>query len=302
MMTDAEEIGQYAVEIFRQVLPTQPFENIRWVARDLTGRDFGIDITVEIFFRREPTGRLLLFQIKGRNKEIVWSNDNTFSYPHEVTNLLYAEKFNIPFILCLVELPTKNIYWLWMQRYIQLFLDRDKDWRNQNNKSLIFSKERLFSTSIDELSFISGHPQRISNIVVLLGAIKESKTRLLSFSQFLYFHLNENHPIENCQEQFPLLKYYLGQVINNSIWKEQDFRLAQWQLTQSINPIKKCIESLEQYLDKGVFSDNDNVGEYLTKQIILLTNYLAMIEIQFSSLNDTRLQRDMADYCKAKST
>ena len=134
MMTEAEEIGQYAVEVFRQSLPTQPQKNVRWVARELTGRDFGIDMAVEVFVGKEATGRILLFQIKGRKNEISWDDNDYFTYPHKVNNLLYAEKFNIPFILCLVELTSGNAYWLWMQSYIQLFLDPDILWRNQETK------------------------------------------------------------------------------------------------------------------------------------------------------------------------
>ena len=51
----------------RQVPGSLPAE---WEHRELTGRDYGIDMTVEIFESGEATGRYLQLQIKGTGSSV----------------------------------------------------------------------------------------------------------------------------------------------------------------------------------------------------------------------------------------
>ena len=39
-----------------------------WEYREVTGRDYGIDMEIELFEKDNPTGQILLLQIKGRTK------------------------------------------------------------------------------------------------------------------------------------------------------------------------------------------------------------------------------------------
>ena len=320
MITKAEEIGQHAVEIFRQNLPTRPQKHVRWIPRELTGRDFGIDLAAEVFIGKESTGRVLFFQIKGRKDAIPWDDNGYFAYSHKVNNLLYAEKFNIPFILCFVELASNNVYWIWMQRYIQLILDRDSSWRNQKNKQVVFSKKHLFSETVSTLTHIAGHPQRLSYMAALSGYTKESRTRLRAFTEAITLHIKEDYPLENCKNEFPLLKHYLERVTINPIWKEKDFQAGQFAVATSINPMKECLRNIEKFIKKGVYPskpisalnivipieailDRESTGpNKLVFQLQMLDHFLNNIESLVSMLNDVRFQRDMTDFEQDKST
>jgi hypothetical protein len=322
MITKAEEIGQHAVEIFRQNLPTRPMKHVRWILRELTGRDFGIDLAAEVFVGKESTGRVLFFQIKGRKDAIPWDDNGYFAYSHKVNNLLYAEKFNIPFILCFVELASSNVYWIWMQKYIQLILDRDSSWRNQKNKQVVFSKKHLFSETISTLTHIAGHPQRLSYMAALSGYTKESRTRLGAFTDAISIHLDEDfpqYPLEYCKKEFPLLKHYLEQVTINPIWNEKDFQAGQLAVATSINPMKECLRNIETFIETGFYPskqistlnvvtpveailDRENVGPfYLMSQLHFVDDFLNNIESMITMLNDVRFQRDMMDFEQDKS-
>ena len=65
MRIKAHEIDTQARKIVPIALPRQ------WEFRDVTGRDYGIDMELEIFDKSSSTGQELLFQIKGTEKEIV---------------------------------------------------------------------------------------------------------------------------------------------------------------------------------------------------------------------------------------
>lgn len=78
-----------------------------WVVRELTERDYGIDLMVEIFLpgkkeKRnlntfEGSGGLFHIQIKGTEKKIAVEEDGSVSYPMKKSALRYVEKFSVPF-------------------------------------------------------------------------------------------------------------------------------------------------------------------------------------------------------------
>jgi hypothetical protein len=125
----------------RQVLNILPEY---WVVRELTERDYGIDLMIEVFAENgkdskghdsyAATGYICYLQIKGTgDKKYLKQSKGKISYSIEKKSLLYIEKFATPFLLlrvCTSE-EKKEIYFLWLQRYISDVLDiSKKNWRD----------------------------------------------------------------------------------------------------------------------------------------------------------------------------
>jgi hypothetical protein len=113
--------------------------NEDWIIRDLSERDYGIDLMVEYFEGEVPTGKTAFFQIKGKRDPIRVSRDGfvTF-YDFPVKTLLYAEHFPEPFFLMHLSIvKDQPIYYLWLQKYIQVELDRHQpNWRKESEINL----------------------------------------------------------------------------------------------------------------------------------------------------------------------
>lgn len=110
-----------------------------WIIRDLSERDYGIDLMLEYFDGERPTGKTAFFQVKGQRDPIAISRANTVNF-HQfpVKTLLYAEHFPEPFFLVHLSIERDEpIYFLWLQRYIQLELDNSQpDWRDLDDVTL----------------------------------------------------------------------------------------------------------------------------------------------------------------------
>ena len=115
-----------------------------WVVRELSERDYGIDLLIEIFDQvgvdknnheaYESTGNLLNIQVKGTATELKQSTQNTIDFRLHRKNLSYFEKFAIPFILLRVDISSEDgkIYFVWLQKYIKKKLDSEyPEWRTE---------------------------------------------------------------------------------------------------------------------------------------------------------------------------
>lgn len=129
LRSDTHRIDTLAVRRLISVM------NENWIVRDLSERDYGIDLMVEYWDHERPTGKTAFFQIKGkRDPVIVLKRDPVVSfYDFPVKTLLYAEHFPEPFFLIHLSVEKDQpIYFLWLQRYIQLELNRTTpEWRNE---------------------------------------------------------------------------------------------------------------------------------------------------------------------------
>jgi len=114
---ESHEIDTAARRIVPSILPRA------WEHREPGGRDFGIDVQVELFDQGKDHGEMLLLQIKGTTKELDENQPSIFDLP--VRTLKYAEMFVGPFIcvLCPVNIEPHRAYFIWLQEYIKVFLD-----------------------------------------------------------------------------------------------------------------------------------------------------------------------------------
>ncbi|WP_122170811.1 DUF4365 domain-containing protein [Burkholderia stabilis] len=107
--SDEHRIDSEAVKVVRNLLTAD------WEERSVEGRDYGIDMMVEAFDGDDPTGTLVLFQIKGLQASF-GSEGVSLSVP--VKTLLYARMFQAPFFLVHASVADKRAYFVWLQKYI----------------------------------------------------------------------------------------------------------------------------------------------------------------------------------------
>ena len=138
-----------------------------WEYREVTGRDYGIDMEIELFERSNPTGQILLLQIKGITKMFSNNTKHYYNFSMATKTLKYAERFITPFLLIICPVNEKPIksYYLWLQDYIKTCLDIDKiKWRDQNTITIHIPKNNIMPDNENHISYISKFPKRLYSI------------------------------------------------------------------------------------------------------------------------------------------
>lgn len=176
------------------------------VVRELTERDYGIDLMIEFFSKTgenkhgheifDSTGYVSYLQIKGTDKVLKVNANGALSYNIDKKSLYYVEKFSTPFILTRVytKKGKEAIYFLWLQRYISDVLDiKNPEWRTEKSKSLTieipihnnfntnFSKVEKISSRIKYIEELSEFSEKYSNIMLALQSI------IISQDKFEYY-------------------------------------------------------------------------------------------------------------------
>jgi len=158
MRIETHEIDTQARKIAPIALPRQ------WEYRNVTGRDYGIDMEVEIFEKKKATGQILLFQIKGTERDIIFK-DGKSSFDDTTKTLQYSERFVTPFILavCPINSGNQHFYYIWIQEYINSVLNfNNPEWRqNTTTTSISLLEENVMPGNEDKFTFISHFPQRL---------------------------------------------------------------------------------------------------------------------------------------------
>ena len=100
MRPHSHEIDTIARRIIPNALPSA------WEYRETTGRDYGIDMTVELFEKGSPTGNSLLLQIKG-TENLITGRDETIVFDMPVNTLKYSELFVVPVLLIICPIANE---------------------------------------------------------------------------------------------------------------------------------------------------------------------------------------------------
>lgn len=253
MRTYQHVIDSKAIKKTLQAIPDY------WVVRELSERDYGIDLMIEIFSEAgtdqnghdvyETTGHVCYLQLKGTNSELtINQDDSTVSFSIEKKALLYVEKFSTPFILvrtCTLD-ESDSIYYLWLQRYILEILDVNApDWRtsSQNHFTVripITNKLPDNSAKIEKISsrikYIEEHAEFYERYILMQRGYQLMINGEFTEEQFGYF-INDLKRIQtfhtlltynNCQvdvDDITNLIAYIHQVRNGqeTPTKEEDF-------------------------------------------------------------------------------
>lgn len=149
----SHEIDSMALRYVRRKFPSN------WLDRDLSERDYGIDLAVEIFKKnvvdsfvgqQTPTGWISFLQVKGTT-QILKSEDGYVKFPNfPIRTLIYANQFKIPFFIIVVYLnqDKKKCYarYLWLQDYIEQkgFGHLQADWEKHKSLTLYIPNKNVF--------------------------------------------------------------------------------------------------------------------------------------------------------------
>ncbi len=151
-----------------------------WVIRELTERDYGIDLIVEIFEKTgtnsdghdlfDSTGAVFHAQVKGTASALKPKRDGLIGFQFEKGALLYAERFNTPFILFRVDVSSENAkcYFLWIQRYIRDVLDSKRPaWRTakQDSFTIDIPPHNEIALGLEKIAKIACRPRLIQEMV-----------------------------------------------------------------------------------------------------------------------------------------
>jgi hypothetical protein len=146
-----------------------------WVNRDIGGRDYGIDMAIEIFDQGRATGKMLLLQIKGTERDIEALDSIDFDVP--VNTLKYSELFIVPFLLiiCPVNSTPLTFFYIWLQEYIKVVLNfENPDWRdNHDTVRVHLPKTNHMPGNENRLSFLANFPSRLFGLAYMARIIDE---------------------------------------------------------------------------------------------------------------------------------
>lgn len=173
MRTQTHIIDSRAVKAVMAQLPDH------WVVRELTERDYGIDLMVEVFTpglkdRRgkdafAETGAIFHVQIKGVDEQLKPVQTGTINYCIDKKSLAYVEKFSIPFFLFRVSVANpQRIYFLWIQRYIKDVMDRENPmWREEGENSITVSIpiENELLAGLEKIENIAFRPKYLEELL-----------------------------------------------------------------------------------------------------------------------------------------
>ena len=159
--SDSHEIDTLARRRLSIALPAA------WEHRELTGRDYGIDMIVEVFDAGRPTGITLMVQIKGTTQDVL-EKGSVISFDVPVKTLKYSEYFIAPVLLAICPVNKDDqFFYLWLQEYIKVVLNFDNpNWRqNTSSVRVHIPVENKMPGRENCLKFIGNFPQRINDWV-----------------------------------------------------------------------------------------------------------------------------------------
>ncbi|HEJ8085493.1 TPA: DUF4365 domain-containing protein [Serratia marcescens] len=151
-----------------------------WVIRELTERDYGIDLLIEIFEKNDvnksnhdtfrSTGAIFHAQVKGTSSILKINHDDEIAFSLDKRALLYTERFSTPFLLFRVDVSSDDTdsYFLWIQRYIRDVLDLTVPrWRTEKQDSftIYIPKHNNISSSFEKIEKIASRPRLIQETV-----------------------------------------------------------------------------------------------------------------------------------------
>lgn len=100
----------------RAIVPATLNTN-HWEFHEYTGQDVGCDLVIELIENDEFKNKKIECQIKGTKKLRISANGTYVSFDFPVKTANYALNGYVPFVLFLVEVANKTVYWLSIKDY-----------------------------------------------------------------------------------------------------------------------------------------------------------------------------------------
>jgi hypothetical protein len=202
-----------------------------WVIRDLSERDYGIDLMLEYFNDNNPTGQVVYFQCKG-TKSTIEPSGNVVKFQMPKKTLLYAELFPEPFFLVYTSTNKDGpVYFVWLQKYISHVLDKSQqNWRTETTETI--------NINIPVVNRIGDNQEKLISISDHNVLQKQS---ILFLSTFLFWELNYGDLMHGDLKRVPLYLEHLKQFEKCSDLIKKN---NQGQLPNFLE-VRKCIEVID---------------------------------------------------------
>jgi hypothetical protein len=181
-----------------------------WLIRDLTERDYGIDMMVEYFDGKVPTGRIAFLQIKGTTKPLKPRN-GLIPFSIKKKTLKYTECFAVPFFLvhCNVNDPKGPVYYMWLQKYVMTALYTDNpQWRTLKEETctVYIPASNILPETEERMLEFCHTPQRTSETLQFLSHLYDWKVH---FKGLTCGHLKAVTPCKELLEKMSRLETVL---------------------------------------------------------------------------------------------
>ena len=174
-----------------------------WVIRELSERDYGIDMMVEIFDGDYSTGKVVFFQVKGTSKKII-TDKSTLSFQLKKRTLLYAERFAEPFLLLYTSTDEKEpVFFLWLQKYITHRLDNDHPhWRSEDTETIVIyiPKSNVFDYQSNKIGLITSYNIYIREALEFVRELSGFTLKLDALSEAPKNHEHLDELTKKCEE------------------------------------------------------------------------------------------------------
>jgi len=134
----SHQIDTEAQRIFNSSCPTN------WVIRN-QHPDYGIDYDIEVFQDEKPLGIWFKVQLKG--KETIRETEDFIKIPFETNKIqYYLSSVPLPVFLFVVLTKKKEVYWLFIQKYVnEILKNENPEWIEQKYVTINIPKENVFS-------------------------------------------------------------------------------------------------------------------------------------------------------------
>jgi len=158
----------------------------RWIIREITERDYGIDCYIEIVNDKlQVTGELISIQLKSREK-IEWNVTEPTKWTLsgiDISTTNYWYNFSVPVFIFIVDQTTNEVFFQSVSDYIKL-------------NYLEYQKQKIFSYKIDKNNLLEGEV----GLKKFLHQYYKDKSRKEFEKNIVTFFANYKHYVDFFEE------------------------------------------------------------------------------------------------------
>ncbi|MEZ5017286.1 MAG: DUF4365 domain-containing protein [Flavipsychrobacter sp.] len=287
-------------KIIKQQIPAE------WVVRDFNRPDYGVDLVIELFEKTEgelaeTLGEFIYVQVKSISsipkREItlydvenvakgVWTEDKTKSvniecvtYRYDTNSILTVQALggSISFLLFLVDISTREVYFVCMNDYIEkIILPKDSNYADRQSVLITIPTLNRLSNKVVTAAALGFYGKRSK----LLGAFskfsyqKNEIAHLLGFKDYPVKTLRDDveKRVENDIQKIKVqLLYFIAQIEDMDIW-----RYKYWNVLPLAHADLKSVKNLLQ---------NDRQDwDVLKSMIIILWHHLTNLGTMYEEI------------------
>lgn len=165
----------------------------KWIVRDVSERDYGIDCYLELVNEKdELSGDLTLIQLKSR-EGIQWTKENYYSLSDiNITTSNYWYQFAVPVFIFLIDIKNNEIFFVPVKHYIRKYFN---DFRKQLQFSYRVEQQNKFEGEEGIKAFLVEYYQELNR---------------KQFENELLFFLSSLEHFKNFQSEHYHRDFHLG--------------------------------------------------------------------------------------------